>query len=111
MNFCEFTAGEHTYKLCLNTKHIVALERRMGKNPLNLIISETIPKFEDLITILHEAMQQYNHSISMDDMYQIVDTYLANGHDFGNMIMLVKEVYESAGLIESDTKEENEKNA
>lgn len=108
MNFYAFTAGDRTYNLVLDTKHLVALERRLGNNPINLLIKSDVPKIEDVITILHESMQQQNHGIKNDDMYPIIDAYFESGHDYGDLLNVMRKLFESAGLIEKESAEEEQ---
>ena len=36
MNCVEFTVGKKTYNLRLNTRNIVQVEKKLGKNPLDV---------------------------------------------------------------------------
>ena len=69
MMYYEFTAGNKTYKLRLNTRNIVALEQKLGCNPVMVFKSldgETLPTVSVMVTILHASLQALNHGISFE---------------------------------------------
>lgn len=110
MNFIDFEAGNKTYKLRLNTRNIVLLEKQLGCNPLSIFgEGETIPTVTAMVTILHASMQQYNHGISLNDAYDIFDNYLAEGHSSTDFLPVILEIYKASGIIPDDKKRE-EKN-
>ena len=112
MNFINFEVGENSYKLRLNTRNIVLLEKQLGCNPLNIFgaDNETIPTITTMVAILHASLQQYNHGITLNDAYDIFDEYLANGHATTDFIPVILEVYKCSGIIPKDAKEAEGKN-
>lgn len=113
MSFINFTVGEHTYKLRLNTRAIVLLEKQLGCNPLSIFgaDNETIPTITVMVAILHASLQQYNHGITLNDAYDIFDNYLADGHSSVEFIPTILDIYRASGLIPKESKETEEKNA
>ena len=115
MNFINFEVGNNTYKLRLNTRSIVMLEKQLGCNPLNIFMEngqERIPTITEMVTILHASLQQYNHSISLNDAYDIFDEYLAEGKATTDFIPTILEIYKASGIIPKDENKEAEvKNA
>lgn len=110
MMYIDFNAGNNTYKLRLNTRAIVALEKAIGCNPLAIFgAGDTIPTITTMVTILHASMQQYQHNITLADAYNIFDDYLADGNSMTDFIPVILDIYRQSGLIR-DSKEENEKN-
>lgn len=108
MNYVEFTAGNHEYKLRLTTKGIVALEKNIGCNPLAVFGSgDTIPTITTMIYILHNALQSLNHGITLDKTYEIWDAWLADGHNMVDFIPVILEIYQASGLIKEDAEEKN----
>ena len=100
--YTEFTAGERTYKLRLTTKGIVSLERKLGYNPLQMFMgidSDVLPKFSDMIKVLHQMLQTYEHGITEDDAYEIYDAYVADGHSMWDLIPVLIEVFQEAGFL------------
>ena len=95
------------YKCKLATKNLVNLEHRLGINPLNVLtsISESnLPKLEPLLIILHESLQSLEHGISMDDVYDIYDSYIECGNTFVDFIPVIMDIYKTSGLIKEDKK-------
>lgn len=112
MNYIDFEAGNKSYKLRLNTRGIVALEKTIGCNPLNIFFNngqETIPSITQMVAILHASLQQYHHGISMNDAFDIFDEYVADGHTSLEFIKVMFEIFRSSGLVpksEEDAKNE-----
>lgn len=109
MNYVEFAAGNKDYKLRLNTRGVVALEKQLGCNPLAIFGNgDTIPTVTVMVAILHASMQQYNHGISMNDAYDIFDEWIAEGHTTVDFVNTILEIYKASGIVpkEIDTKEE-----
>ena len=95
-----------TYQLRLTTKGCVAIESRIGQNPLNVFMQANdsrMPKMGDLMIILHECLNSMNHGIKMEDVYEIYDKYCEEGGDFMSLIELLVGVFEDAGFIPKDT--------
>lgn len=113
MNFINFEVGNNTYKLRLNTRNIVMLEKQLGCNPLSIfgVAGDTIPTITTMVTILHAALQQYNHGTTLNDAYDLFDEYLADGNAMTDFIPVILEIYKASGIVPKDAKEVQEKNA
>ena len=110
MIYVDFTAGNKNYRLRLNTRNTIALEKALGTNPLAIFgDGETLPTITTMVHILHASLQQYNHSITLNDAFDIFDEYLADGHTMMDFIPVILEVYKVSGLI-GGTTESAEKN-
>ena len=103
------------YKLRLNAKSCVALEKRIGSNPLNIfmgVANNVLPSLEVLLICLHQSLTEYQHGITMDDVYDIYDKYCTEEN--GSMITLIQvllDVFKNAGFLTKDEEEgESEKN-
>ncbi len=111
MMYFDFEAGNKAYKLRLNTRNIVALEKQLGCNPVAIFgKGDTIPTISTMVTVLHAALQQYQHGITMDDAYDIFDNYLADGNSMTDFIPVLVEVYKVSGIIKVEKEETDEKN-
>lgn len=112
MNFINFEVGNTTYKLRLNTRGIVLLEKQLGCNPINIFGAsyDTVPTITVMVTILHASLQQYNHGITLNDAYDIFDEYLAAGNATTDFIPVIMDIYKASGII-PDEKEAEVKNA
>lgn len=105
--FYTFEAGNETYKLRLNTRNIVELEKLIGKNPLAIFDNgETLPPITEMVAILHCSLQQFQHSITLNKTYDIFDAYLADGKTASDFIGVIVEIYKASGIIADDSKEE-----
>ncbi|MBQ0099702.1 MAG: hypothetical protein KBS91_04070 [Firmicutes bacterium] len=57
MLYYEFPVGEKTYKLSLNTKNTIALEKKLGMNPISIFGNgDRIPTLGEMIAFLHASM-------------------------------------------------------
>ena len=113
MNYIEFSAGNKDYKLRLNTRNTVMLEKQLGCNPLSIFgDGETIPPVTTMVAILNASLQQYNHGISLNDTYDIFDKWLDDGNSTTDFIPVILDIYKASGIIPKDKEEELEvKNA
>lgn len=112
MNYINFEVGNETYKLRLSTRNIVLLEKQLGCNPLNIFGNgETVPTITVMVSVLHAALQQYNHGITLNDAYDIFDNYMASGHSAVDFIPVIIDIYKASGIIPNDTKGDEGKNA
>ena len=107
MNYIDFEVGNKTYKLRLNTRNIVVLEKQLGCNPLNIFgDGETIPTITVMVAILHASLQQYNHGITLNDAYDLFDEYLEDGHSSVDFIPTILDIYKASGIVPKDSKNE-----
>jgi hypothetical protein len=103
MLYVDFSAGNKDYKLRLNTRNVVALEKQLGCNPLTIFGNgETMPTITTLVQVLYASLQQYNHGISLNDAYDIFDDYLADGNAMTDFLPVLIEVYKVSGLIKNE---------
>ena len=108
MNYINFVAGNKEYKLRLSTRAIVALEKQLGCNPLSIFgDGDTLPTITTMVYVLHASLQQFNHSITLNDAYDIFDAYLADGHTMTDFLPVMIEIYKVSGLIGNEDTEKN----
>lgn len=107
MNYINFEVGNNNYKLRLNTRGIVMLEKQLGCNPLNIFgaAGDTIPTITTMVYILHASLQQYNHGITLNDAFDIFDEFLAEGKATTDFIPIILEIYKASGIIPKDNAE------
>ena len=113
MLWYDFEAGNKAYKLRLNTRNTVTLEKALGCNPLAIFGNgETIPTVTQMAQILFSSLQQYHHGITLNDAFDIFDEYLADEHSVTDFIPVILEIYKVSGIIRTDSKvkEDSEKN-
>lgn len=108
MMFYDFMVGEKTYKLRLTTRNIVSLEKALGCNPLGIFGSgDTLPTVSEMVNILFYSMQQYNHGISLNDAYDIFDSWIEDGNTVTDFIPIILEIYKISGIIKESGAEKN----
>lgn len=108
MMYYDFSAGNKEYKLRLNTRNIVGLEKKLGCNPLAIFgKGDTIPTVTVMVSVLHASLQQYHHGISIDDAYDIFDAYITDGNSTTDFINVIVEVYKVSGIINENVIEKN----
>ena len=60
MMYFNFEAGNKEYKLRLNTRNLIELEKRIGCNPLSIFgDGESLPTVSVMVAVLHASLQQY----------------------------------------------------
>lgn len=102
MMYIDFLVKDKEYKLRLTTRAIVALEKQLGCNPLSIFgDGETIPTITTMVYILHAALQQYQHNISLNDAYIIFDEYLES-NVMTDFLPVIIELYKVSGLIKNE---------
>jgi hypothetical protein len=109
MIYVDFSAGNKDYKLRLNTRSVVALEKQLGCNPLAIFGNgDTIPTITVMVAILHASLQQFNHGITLNDAYDIFDAWLDEGHSTVDFVNVILEIYKTSGIVpnEVETAEE-----
>lgn len=108
MMYVDFKAGNKEYKLRLNTRNIVALEKALGCNPLSIFgDGEQIPTITTMVTVLHASLQALEHGITMNDAYDIFDAYLADGNAMTDFLQVIIEIYRTSGLMREASTEKN----
>ena len=111
MFYYDFTVGNKTYKLRLNTRIICTLEKQIGCNPLLIFgDGDTIPTVSTMVNILYCALVQFNHGISLDDAFTIFDEWLSEGHTVTDFINVILEIYKVSGLIAKGGEDEKNVN-
>ena len=107
MMFYEFTVGNNEYKLRLNTRNIVSLEKQLGCNPLAIFGNgDVLPTITQMVAVLHASLQSMHHGIDMAAAYDIFDEFLADGHNMTDFLPVIVEVYKVSGLIGKEVSSE-----
>ena len=111
MNYINFEAGNQAYKLRLNTRNVVMLEKTIGCNPVSIFFengAERVPTITEMVAVLHASLQQYNHGITMNDAFDIFDAYVEENSTM-DFIKVIMDLYKASGLVPKS--EEEAKNA
>lgn len=119
MMYFDFEAGNKVYKLRLTTRAVMALESKIGCNPMMIFGTNgnRIPTITEMIHILHNSLTHFNHGITLNDAMGIFDEWLDAGHTPTDFIAVIIEVYKASGIIpnteeatETEEAEDTEKN-
>ncbi len=111
MRYTEFRVGDSEYKLRLATNEIINIEKKIGGNVLDILMKkEKIPSMEELLMVLHGALQKFHHNITIKDTYEIYDEYVDNGGTFEDLIEVIMDVFEVAGFFKKDQLKEGKTN-
>ena len=112
MLYYDFEAGNKAYKLRLNTRNIVSLEKALGTSPLGIFgLGDRIPTVTEMVNVLHCSLQQFHHGINFNDAADIFDEYLADGNAVTDFISVIVDIYKTSGIIKDEKKETELKNA
>ena len=98
MLYYDFTANNKDYKLRLNVRNTIELEKKLGCNPLMVFGEGTLPPTETLITIFHACFKQYNHGISWDDAATILDEWLEDGNNMTDFYTVLLDIFKVSGI-------------
>jgi hypothetical protein len=103
--YYDFKAGNNEYKLRLNTRSIIALEKQLGCNPIMIFGTdgESIPTVSAMVVILHASLQAYEHGINLEKAYDIFDEYLADGNTAVDFVKVIMEIYKASGIVPKET--------
>lgn len=103
MMYVDFTADNKDYKLRLNTRTVITLEKQLGCNPLAIFGDGAgVPTVTQMVNILYCALQPLNHGISLDNAYDIFDAYIADGNSAIDFISVILDIYRVSGLIKGE---------
>ena len=105
--YIDFTAGGKEYKLRMNIRNTVALEKLLGCNPLMIFgTGDRIPTITEMINVLHFSLQQYQHGITLNDTQDIFEAWLEDGNTPTDFIQVIIDIYKVSGIIANDKPEE-----
>lgn len=108
MMYIDFNAGEKAYKLRLNIRNTVALEKMIGCNPLMIFGNgDRLPTISEMVYVLHFSLQQYQHGITMNDSQDIFEEWLNDGNTPTDFIQIIIDLYKVSGIIAKDSNEKN----
>ena len=105
MNYKSMVVQGRELKLKIDTRNSIALEKRLGTNPLNVLMKAQngeIPSFEALLYIFHAALQKYQHGINMEKVFEIYDAFVEEGHDMTEFMEIIMGVLSVSGYMRMD---------
>lgn len=104
MLYTTLTIKGREYKLRLDAKNSVSLERKLGKSPLALFMDaeNSVPKLDDLIEIFAASLNKYQHGITIDATYDLYDEYIEEGGTFTDFIPVILDVFKTSGYFKDE---------
>lgn len=110
MMYTTFSVGEQELKLRITTRACVDLEKKLGKNPLQIFVGVDegrIPTVTELAATIHAALQPLEHGYTEAKVYDLIDKYVEDGHTISELYPVLIEAFKVSGFIKSE-EEENE---
>lgn len=100
--YTTLTVKDNEYKLRLGAKACVDLEKKLGTNPVNILMAiaekNQVPTLNTILNILQAALQKY-HPMTFEKVYELYDDYVEDGHTMLDLIPVIMEVFKQSGLI------------
>ena len=103
--YVELKVGERELRLRMKARDIVALEKQLGKSPLNILMDAqegNLPAVADMLIILNAALQQYEHGYNLDAVYDLYDEFIEAGNTMIDLIPVIIDVLSVSGYIKID---------
>lgn len=102
MLYTDFEAGGKTLKLRLTSRACVDLEKKLGRNPVEIFLDASkgkLPTVGDVIAILHASLQALEHGYTETATCALYDEYIDDGHNLFDFVPVILEVFRVSGLI------------
>jgi hypothetical protein len=113
--FYTLQIGNEEFKLRLNTRTSIQLEKSLGRNPVSMLMDmadgNKLPKRTDIVLMLQAMLQVYHHGYNLEKTMDLYDTYLEDGKNDFDMIPVFTEVFQMAGYIGKPDEENSEADA
>lgn len=104
-NIVELKVGNKVLRLGMKTRQVVALEKALGRSPLNILMEAqegALPSINDMLVILWAALQQYEHGYNMEAVYDLYDEFIEAGNTMIELIPIIIDVLSVSGYIKAD---------
>lgn len=102
---------EKEYKLRMTTKAMTEAEKRLGKNPINMLMEiekeNSFPMVSEIVTIFWAALLPLNSGITYDKAMTMFDEYLEDGHTLFDSVYLIMQVFKDSGFLTKGGSEKN----
>ena len=107
--YVELKIGANEFKLKMKTRQVVALEKALGRSPLNILMEAqegNLPAIEDMLKILAASLQQFHHGYDLDKVYDLYDEFVEEGNTMIELIPVIIDVLSVSGYIKMDDKKD-----
>ena len=109
MLYTDLKIGEKEFKLRLDARACVALEKKLGKSPLSVLMEageSSLPKLEDMIAIFHASIQKYQSGYTEEKTYDLYDEYVECGNTLTDFIPVILEIFKVSGFFKEEEVQE-----
>jgi hypothetical protein len=125
MLYSTLKVGEKEYKLRLTAQSSVEVEKQLGKSVYDMVLGiapesmntsstkedisirgMSMPLISNIVTILHGSLQRYQHSVTLDDTYDIYDEYIDAGGSYMDFFEILMNVLKVSGFLPQEAKAE-----
>lgn len=111
MMYVNFNAGDKEYKLKLSVGSMMALEKKIGTNPVAIFgfdeNNPVIPTITTMVAVLWASVQDMHHGVTMADAQGIFEAWLMDGHIPTDFLKVITDVYKVSGIFKQSTDEKN----
>lgn len=117
MKMTTFTVGDTDYNMVLRARDLASLENKIKRNPLSILFDieqkNEMPQLKDILAVLFYGLQKEHKKEfnNFEKIYDLYDKFVENEGSYPDMIGVVVELFQNAGLIPSTDEEADEKNA
>ena len=96
------------YECKVDTKAFCQMEKDLGgKNPINCLYeNDLMPPLSVLLIILYRAGKRLNKWDSIDTVYDIFDTYCAEGGSISELASFIVDLFNASGMLGKGDSEE-----
>lgn len=102
MNYHTILIGEKEIECKLTTRDVVALETKLGTNPLNVLMAmqdEGLPNTGTILIILQASGKLNGKKLKMEEWYDLYDEYLSEGNSVATALEDIIKIFQVSGLI------------
>lgn len=102
MLYTDFRVGDKTLKLRITARASVALEKKLGKNPICIFLDDKsgkIPSQSEVLAVLHASLQALEHGYTEEAVYKLFDEYVDEGHNLYDLVQVIVEVFQDSGIM------------
>lgn len=100
--FTELTIGGETYILRVTTSATMQIEKNLGYSPMDIFMraaEEKLPTTTELVYLLHGCLISMNHGFTVAKTADLLDAYIADGHNQFEIFAPIVEVFKNAGYL------------
>lgn len=93
------------YKLRLGVSDVMNLEKRLGRNPMDLLMGiqqGKLPTLTASLAVIQAAMTKFHHGITAQDVIRIYERYVDAGNSYTDLLPVITEIFEVSGFFKSD---------